>query len=148
MVSACMRTPSVPSVSALMAPTQVGAVWRPAGSTWSPEMRNVSIWPSSRRNTPGGASPCSATISPGGATRRCVTASQSASCVVVQVVEEVDRPQLAERQRGGPAHASARYWWISETAIEPSPTALATRLKERARTSPATSTPGTVVSSR
>jgi hypothetical protein len=28
-----------------------------------------------------------------------------------------------------------RYWWISETAIEPSPTALATRLIKRARTS-------------
>ena len=41
------------------------------------------------------------------------------------------------------AHASTRYWWISETAIEPSPTALATRLNERARTSPATNTPGT-----
>ena len=37
---------------------------------------------------------------------------------------------------------------MSETAIEPSPTALATRLIERARTSPATNTPGTVVSSR
>ena len=37
---------------------------------------------------------------------------------------------------------------MSETAIEPSPTALATRLIERARTSPATKTPGTLVSSR
>ena len=37
---------------------------------------------------------------------------------------------------------------MSETAIEPSPTALATRLIERARTSPATNTPGTLVSSR
>ena len=45
------------------------------------------------------------------------------------------------------AHA-ARYSWISDTAIEPSPTALATRLIERARTSPATNTPGTLVSSR
>ena len=34
---------------------------------------------------------------------------------------------------------------MSETAIEPSPTALATRLTERARTSPATNTPGTLV---
>ena len=36
---------------------------------------------------------------------------------------------------------------MSETAIDPSPTALATRLIERARTSPATKTPGTLVSS-
>ena len=42
---------------------------------------------------------------------------------------------------------SARYSWMSDTAIEPSPTALATRLIERARTSPATKTPGTLVSS-
>src|SRR5262245_29402705 len=62
---------------------------------------------------------------------------------VLHAVEEVDRPQV-----GGGDHASARYWWMSETAIEPSPTALATRLIERARTSPATNTPGTVVSSR
>ena len=34
------------------------------------------------------------------------------------------------------------------TLIEPSPTALATRLIERWRTSPATNTPGSVVSSR
>src|SRR3954451_5178873 len=37
---------------------------------------------------------------------------------------------------------------MSETAIEPSPTALATRLIDRARASPATNTPGTLVSSR
>ena len=65
---------------------------------------------------------------------------------VVEVVEQVDRAQLGGGDRRG-AHASARYSWISETAIEPSPTALATRLIERARTSPATNTPGTLVSS-
>ncbi len=62
----------------------------------------------------------------------------------VEIVEQVDRVQLLER---GPSHAIARYWWISETAIEPSPTALATRLIDRARTSPATKMPGTLVSS-
>ena len=56
------------------------------------------------------------------------------------------RPRAARRAWPG-AHAFARYWWISETAIEPSPTALATRLIERARTSPATKIPGTLVSS-
>ena len=66
--------------------------------------------------------------------------------VVGQVVEEVDRAQVG-RAEGRLAHASARYSWMSDTAIEPSPTALATRLIERARTSPATSTPGTLVSS-
>src|SRR3954454_24147628 len=60
---------------------------------------------------------------------------------VVDAVEEVDPPQLVDR------HGAARYSWISDTAIEPSPTALATRLIERERTSPATNTPGTLVSS-
>src|SRR6185503_4661663 len=66
--------------------------------------------------------------------------------LVVEVLEEVDRPQVGGGRRA--AHASTRYWWMSETAIEPSPTALATRLIDRARTSPATKMPGTVVSSR
>ena len=61
--------------------------------------------------------------------------------LVGQLLEQVHAPQF-----GLNGH-SARYSWISETAIEPSPTALATRLIERARTSPATNTPGTVVSS-
>ena len=65
--------------------------------------------------------------------------------LVVEVVEQVDDAQLG--QRHGLAHALARYSWIRETAIDPSPTALATRLIERARTSPATKMPGTLVSS-
>src|SRR5215213_2096665 len=60
------------------------------------------------------------------------------------VVEEVDRFELRERD----GHWSARYWWMNWTLIEPSPTALATRLIDRWRTSPATNTPGRVVSSR
>src|SRR5262249_9302165 len=60
---------------------------------------------------------------------------------VVDAVEEIDAAQLVDR------HGAARYSWMSETAIEPSPTALATRLIERERTSPATNTPGTLVSS-
>ena len=63
---------------------------------------------------------------------------------VVEIVEQVDWAQVGE---GEPAHVSDRYWWTRETAIEPSPTALATRLIERERTSPATKRPGTLVSS-
>src|SRR4029077_12725233 len=66
--------------------------------------------------------------------------------LVVEPVEHVDRAQLLERAWLGLAHGLARYSWISETAIDPSPTALATRLIERIRTSPATNTPGTLVS--
>ncbi len=66
---------------------------------------------------------------------------------IVEVVEEVDGAQVGDGDGGGGAHPCARYSWMSETAIEPSPTALATRLIERARTSPATKTPGTLVSS-
>src|SRR5205814_1018822 len=66
--------------------------------------------------------------------------------LVVELVEQIDRPQVGDGD-GGRAHALARYSWISDTAIDPSPTALATRLIDRARTSPATNTPGTLVSS-
>ncbi len=64
---------------------------------------------------------------------------------VTETVEQVDTAQLLQRD-WRLAHASTRYSWINDTAIEPSPTALATRLIERARTSPATKTPGTVLS--
>ena len=64
--------------------------------------------------------------------------------IVVEALEQVDPAQLLDARV---AHALARYSCMSETAIEPSPTALATRLIERARTSPATNTPGTLVSS-
>jgi hypothetical protein len=66
---------------------------------------------------------------------------------VVEVVEEVDAPEVVQRDGDFRGHAAARYSWMSDTAIEPSPTAEATRLIERARTSPATNTPGTLVSS-
>jgi hypothetical protein len=44
--------------------------------------------------------------------------------------------------------SSARYWWISLTAVAPSPTEDATRLMEPDRTSPTAKTPGTLVSRR
>ncbi len=66
-----------------------------------------------------------------------------ASSLVVEVVEQVDGCAASARVNAALGHASTRYSWISDTAIEPSPTALATRLIERARTSPATNTPGT-----
>src|SRR5579862_1605229 len=44
--------------------------------------------------------------------------------------------------------AAARYRWMSCTAVEPSPTAAATRLTEPLRTSPMANTPGWLVSNR
>src|SRR5207244_7453205 len=44
-------------------------------------------------------------------------------------------------------YRSLRYSWTSMTAIDPSPTAEATRLAEPERTSPAANTPGWLVSS-
>ncbi len=66
---------------------------------------------------------------------------------VIEPVEQVDPAQIVQRRTLGLGHALARYSWMSDTAIEPSPTALATRLIERVLTSPATNTPGTLVSS-
>ena len=139
-----MRTPSVPPVSTAMAPIQVGACWRPTGSVRSPSTSTFCTSPSSRSIRPGTSTPCSNTSTSGPYSSTRATADPLGELLVVKVVEEVDSAQLVERDR---AHAIARYWWISETAIEPSPTALATRLIERARTSPATKIPGTLVSS-
>jgi hypothetical protein len=66
--------------------------------------------------------------------------------LVVELVEQVNGSEVCDGDGCG-AHVLARYSWMSDTAIDPSPTALATRLIERARTSPATNTPGTLVSS-
>ena len=49
--------------------------------------------------------------------------------LVVDPLEQVDPPQLGDASGG--SCAVARYSWIRDTAIEPSPTALATRLIER-----------------
>ena len=143
-----MRTPSGPPVSTAIAPIQVGACWRPTGSSRPlVDEQRLRAVPSSSSSTP------ARLLALLGDARRparrragCATAAHSLQLGVVEVVEEVDGAQVG----GGDvrAHASTRYWWMSETAIEPSPTALATRLIERARTSPATNTPGTLVSSR
>ena len=45
-----------------------------------------------------------------------------------------------------PVHASLRNSWTNWTAIAPSPTAVATRLTDPERTSPAANTPGRLVS--
>ena len=145
-VSACIRTASAPPVSAAIAPIQVGGDVVADGSLRPrPSTRSASARPSSRSYKPGGSL---ALLGDQLARRRVAKLGDGdpgARARVVEAVEEVDRRAAARRTA---AHASARYSWISDTAIEPSPTALATRLIERARTSPATNTPGTLVSSR
>ena len=148
-VSACMRTPSGPPVSTAIAPIQVGAALAAdrLGAVALDEQRLR------RRPRAAAARPAASLALLGEhvarlerrAARR--PATHSASCVVVEVVEQVDRPQVGERD-GAALMRRPGTGGSSETAIEPSPTALATRLIERARTSPATNTPGTLVSSR
>src|SRR5467141_466615 len=79
----------------------------------------------------------------------------------VQNVQVLD-PSWTLEELGSPGSASfppaARFlnrrgyslnsWWTNEIAIEPSPTADATRLTLPPRTSPAAKTPGRLVSSR
>ena len=91
-----------------------------------------------------GSSPCSASTSPARASCGSATAAHSASSSSSRSSNRSTGRRSAIVTRS----CVERYWWTSDTAIEPSPTALATRLIERARTSPATNTPGTLVSSR
>ena len=55
--------------------------------------------------------------------------------------------RCGDRAAEGWALLTAKYWWASCTAMDPSPTAEATRFTEPWRTSPAANTPGMLVSS-
>ena len=68
--------------------------------------------------------------------------------VIGQVRKERQPSERIERRCGVRSHTRSRYWWINSMAIEPSPTAEATRLIEPWRTSPAAKMPGTFVSSK
>ena len=130
-----------------MAPTQVGAIWRPTGSV-RPVVHDRGLRLALQQA--GQAVDLGALLGQqvaGLVVHALRDGRPLGQLRVVDVVEEVDRAQVGDGDRGGGAHAWARYSWMSETAIDPSPTALATRLIERARTSPATNTPGTLVSS-
>ena len=85
-----------PRVSAPIAPIQVGAYWRPAGSTWSPgdeeRLHRALEQQEHARRRLALLGEDLARLRPRAAR---VTASHSPSCGVVEVVEEVDRPQLA-----------------------------------------------------
>ena len=130
-----------------MAPIHVGPIWRPTGSVRPSWTIEVCASPSSRHGEPGHLDALLGQQLAGLVAEPLRDGGPLGELRVVDVVEEVDRAQVGDGDGGGGAHAWARYSWMSETAIEPSPTALATRLIERARTSPATNTPGTLVSS-
>ena len=109
-VSACMRTPIAPSVSALIAPIQVGAMWRPAASTRSPEIRKVSIVPCSTRYTPAApprARPGSHPPRPPGCAPLPATPR-----VADRPARRTDRSPATRPEVSGAEtrHASARYW--------------------------------------
>ena len=88
------------------------------------------------------ASPSTSSSPP---TSRCASARLPLELVEERVVDAREQVELAQEL----AHpGTARYSWTKCTAIEPSPTADATRFIDSLRTSPATNTPGMLVSSR
>ena len=145
--SADIRTASGPRVRTAMAPTHVGATWRPTGSVRPSVTITVCASPSSRHERPEHVDALLGQQLAGLEVMALRDGRPLGQLGVVEVVEQVDGTQVGDGDAGRGAHAWARYSWMSETAIDPSPTALATRLIERARTSPATKTPGTLVSS-
>src|SRR6476620_9338746 len=75
--------------------------------------------------------------------------AQRRQLLVAQLFEKEQRPELVGKAlvaHHRSSQASAKYRCTNITAIDPSPTAAATRLADSARTSPATNTPGTLVS--
>ena len=145
---ACGRR-AAPPVSTAIAPIQVGACWRP-DRLGAPVARRAAP---ARRPRAAAAGPAAARPARRAARparrprsarrrdplRRAASSSRSSNRSTRAQVGERHGAALMRRPGTGGS---------SETAIEPSPTALATRLIERARTSPATNTPGTLVSSR
>ena len=71
----------------------------------------------------------------------CLASLDTRTIVIGQVHKERQPPERTERRCGVRSHTRLRYWWINSMAIEPSPTAEATRLIEPWRTSPATKMP-------
>ena len=74
-----IRTASGPRVRTAMAPTHVGATWRPTGSVRPSLTITVCASPSSRQERPSTSTPCSASNSPGSKCWRCATAAHSAN---------------------------------------------------------------------
>src|SRR6202044_2509332 len=73
--------------------------------------------------------------------------AQPGDLLVGELLEQEERAQLFRVARGYRCHDKvSRYRCTNITAIAPSPTAEATRLADSARTSPATNTPGALVS--
>src|SRR5207244_6904261 len=66
---------------------------------------------------------------------------------VAEARQDRDVSQALDGHRAAGVRTPPRYWCTSCTAIDPSPTADATRLMDWSRTSPATNTPGRLVSS-
>ena len=91
---------------------------------------SASIVPSSSRITPWERSPG---LADGHAGASCceISAASAQFCSWSRRGRPTDRSAASSCTDGVFGHASARYSWISDTAIEPSPTALATRLIER-----------------
>ena len=88
-----IRTPSAPPVSTAIAPIQVGAWWWPAGSARSPStMQRLRAALEQQQHARRRLRPARRRSSPGAHSRTARRpATHSASCVVVEVVEQVDR---------------------------------------------------------
>ena len=129
-------------VSTLAAPTYVGpARWLRMALT--PLMRrDDSISPETITEKRSGTVPSVKSGSPGARLLRAPLAGERREHVGVDALEEVELLEHVDHT------AAARYSCTKCTAIEPSPTAEATRFIDSLRTSPATNTPGMLVSSR
>ena len=73
-------------------------------------------------------------------------AAQPVQLLVVEFLEQEQRAKFVDAAGQALGHSFSKYRWTSMTAIAPSPTADATRLADSARASPATNTPGMLVS--
>ena len=142
---------SASPVSALAAPKYVGpARWLRMALT--PLMRrDDSISPAAITEKCSGTVPSVKSGAPGARCSSRPAAANAASTSGSTPVEEVEHLEHLDHL-GHVEHlahtAAPRYSWTKDTAIEPSPTAEATRFIDSLRTSPATNTPGMLVSSR
>ena len=97
-----MRTRAAPPVSTAIAPIQVGAWCRPAGSARSPSTsERLRVALEQQQHARAALALLGDQVARRDAANGSATAAHSASCLVVEVVEEVDRPQVGGgRSRG------------------------------------------------
>ena len=130
---ACRSVPCSAAISPWMAPGPT----RASGCSVAPARLVTSSSPLTTTNIASPGSPSRSSSSPGARRLALDGRRQALQVGIGQAGEEGCRAERVDASSVQSAYRPARYWCTNWTAMEPSPTALAMRLTDRCRTSPA-----------